>query len=121
MNENNFQNFRIILMQEYLPIGLAIFKKVKAGNIQNIVNSIKDSNFSLANLRSEGEDMAKNVRDQLDQIQDGLGNPAVSVDFKEESNNSKSTSNLEINLKLIEIEKDLQELKRLLSTIKKSN
>ena len=62
MNENNFQNFRIILMQEYLPIGLAIFKKVKAGNIQNIVNSIKDSNFSLANLRSEGEDMAKNVK-----------------------------------------------------------
>ena len=85
MADDSFDEFRFSLMQNFLPVGLAVFDRARKGGAAKVIEAFKESEDPLDVLRSEGEASAKNVRARLDQVSPGLGNPVVSVtvDVKE--------------------------------------
>ena len=66
-------------MQDFLPVGLAMFKRVRQGGATKIAEAFTDSKDPLQELREEGEPAAKSFRESLDKLSPGLGNPVVSV------------------------------------------
>ena len=77
---NPFDQWRLSLMQEVLPVGLAVVERVRDGGPGRVVEAFTNgSEDPLADLRHEGEPAARDVRDQLDMVSPGLGNPVMSV------------------------------------------
>ena len=67
-------------MQDVLPVGLALVERVRAGGPAKVVESFTSgASDPLAELRDEGESAAKGVRERLDQVSPGLGNPVMPV------------------------------------------
>ena len=77
---NPFDQWRLSLMQEVLPVGLAVVERVRHGGPSKVVEAFTNgSEDPLGDLRHEGEPAARDVRDQLDMVSPGLGNPVMSV------------------------------------------
>jgi hypothetical protein len=75
-----FDTLRLSLMQEVLPVGLALVERVRAGGPGKVVESFTSgASDPLRELRDEGEPAAKDVRERLDQLSPGLGNPVMPV------------------------------------------
>ena len=75
-----FDSLRLALMQDVLPVGLALVERVRAGGPAKVVESFTSgASDPLAELRDEGEPAAKGVRERLDQVSPGLGNPVMPV------------------------------------------
>ncbi|KZR84617.1 hypothetical protein MITS9509_02029 [Synechococcus sp. MIT S9509] len=72
-------SLRLALMQEVLPMGLAFVDRVRSDGPAKAVESVARGNDPLGDLRQQGEAAAREVRERLDQISPGLGNPVVSV------------------------------------------
>ncbi|QNI52638.1 hypothetical protein SynBIOSE41_00054 [Synechococcus sp. BIOS-E4-1] len=72
-------SLRLALMQEVLPMGLAFVDRVRRDGPAKAVESVARGNDPLGDLRQQGEAAAREVRERLDQISPGLGNPVVSV------------------------------------------
>ena len=79
MADESFENIRLSLMQDFLPVGLAMFKRVREGGAPKVAEAFQDSKDPLQELREEGEPAAKSLRESLDKLMPGLGNPVVSV------------------------------------------
>jgi len=79
MVENLFQGVRLTLMQDALPVGIAIAERVRTKGLMNTMELFSSSEEPLNDLRVEGEPLAKSLREQLDQFNPGLGNPVMSV------------------------------------------
>ena len=79
MVENLFQGVRLTLMQDALPVGIAIAERVRTKGLMNTMELFSSSEEPLNDLRVEGEPLAKSLREQLDQVNPGLGNPVMSV------------------------------------------
>ena len=77
--QSPFEAFRLTLMQDVLPVGLAMADRVRQGGAAKVVESFTGSSDPLADLREEGQASAKVVRERLDQVSPGLGNPVVEV------------------------------------------
>ena len=78
--DNPLDQLRLSLMQEVLPVGLAMFERARDGGPARVAEAFTaGSQDPIADLREEGEPAAKNLRDQLDQVSPGLGNPVVPV------------------------------------------
>ena len=77
--QSPFEAFRLTLMQDVLPVGLAMADRVRQGGAAKVVESFTTSADPLADLRDEGQASAKVVRERLDQVSPGLGNPVVEV------------------------------------------
>ena len=61
-------------------MGLAVVERVRHGGPGKVVEAFTNgSEDPLADLRHEGEPAARDVRDQLDMVSPGLGNPVMSV------------------------------------------
>ena len=82
-------NPRLAFMQDFLPVGVAIFDRASEGGLPKVVDAFTNSSSPLKDLRAEGEDGASSLRSQLDDFIPGLGNPVVNVDVEVE-NNSES-------------------------------
>ena len=82
MADDPLDTLRLSLMQDILPVGMAIFKRARKGGPSSVVEAFAQSEDPFLDLRKEGEDSAKSLRDQLDQVSPGLGNPVVSVDVQ---------------------------------------
>lgn len=67
-------------MQDVLPVGLAMVERVRRGGAAKVVESFTTSSDPLADLREEGASAAESVREHLDQVSPGLGNPVIQVD-----------------------------------------
>ena len=80
MADDSLESLRLSLMQEYLPVGLAMAERVRKGGASKLAEAFTDSNDPLADLRDEGESAASSFRDQLDLFSPGLGNPVMSVE-----------------------------------------
>ena len=80
-----FDSLRLALMQEVLPMGLAFVDRVRNDGPAKAVESVARGDDPLAELRRQGEAAAREVRERLDQISPGLGNPVVSVQVEVES------------------------------------
>ena len=72
-------SLRLALMQEVLPMGLAFVDRVRTDGPAKAVESVARGDDPLADLRQQGEAAAREVRERLDQISPGLGNPVMSV------------------------------------------
>ena len=88
--ENPLDQLRLSLMQDVLPVGLAMVDRVRQGGPGKVAEAFNGSvEASIDALRQEGESAARSVREQLDQVSPGLGNPVmpvtVSVDVPESS------------------------------------
>ncbi len=72
---------RLSLMQDVLPVGLAAVDRVRRGGPQELIAAFasEGNEDPLAQLRQEGEEAATAVRDQLDRVSPGLGNPVLKV------------------------------------------
>jgi hypothetical protein len=75
---------RLTLMQDVLPVGLAVAERVRKGGPKEVLSAFDGSNADpLGRLREEGEPAARTVRDNLDRLQPGLGNPVLRVDVRD--------------------------------------
>ncbi|MEC9028099.1 MAG: hypothetical protein VX543_02700 [Cyanobacteriota bacterium] len=79
MADDSFDSLRLTLMQDALPVGLAMVDRVRRGGARKMVEAFTDSSDPLQELRVEGEAAARSVRDRLDQVSPGLGNPVMAV------------------------------------------
>ena len=103
-------------MQDYLPIGIAIVERVRASGLTSVFDTF-NTNQSFSELRMEGEPSAKFIRDKLDQIIPGLGNPVMSVkvSVEEELSHDSEIENMEELMDtLTNIENKLEMLEKLL-------
>lgn len=78
------ESLHLALMQEVLPVGLAMVDRVRRGGPKEVIAAFEGGEADpLTRLRQEGEAAARQVRDSLDQVQPGLGNPVVHVSVKD--------------------------------------
>ncbi len=75
---------RLSLMQDVLPVGLAALDRVRRGGPQELIAAFDGPEHDpLDRLRQEGEPAASRVRQQLDQVSPGLGNPVMKVEVRD--------------------------------------
>ncbi|QBE67677.1 hypothetical protein SynWH8101_0062 [Synechococcus sp. WH 8101] len=74
-----FDAMRLALMQDVLPVGLALLDRARRGGPGRVVESFTTSPEPFSDLRSEGEPAARELRERLDQVSPGLGNPVMEV------------------------------------------
>ena len=72
-------SLRLTLMQDVLPMGLAFVDRVRTDGPAKAVESVAKGDDPLGDLRKQGEPAAREVRERLDQISPGLGNPVMTV------------------------------------------
>ena len=78
--DNPLDQLRLSLMQDVLPVGLAVLERARQGGPGKVVEVFTaGSEDPIADLRQEGEPVARDVREQLDAVSPGLGNPVVPV------------------------------------------
>jgi hypothetical protein len=76
--------FRLALMQDVLPVGLAVAERVRRGGPAEVLAAFDGTSADpLGRLRQEGEPAASQVRENLDRFQPGLGNPVVKVEVRD--------------------------------------
>jgi hypothetical protein len=75
---------RLTLMQEVLPVGLAVVERARKGGPREVLAAFEANPADpLAALRREGEPAASQLRDTLDRVQPGLGNPVMKVEVRD--------------------------------------
>ena len=80
MTDNQpLDSLRLALMQDVLPMGLAFVDRVRTEGPAKAVESVARGDNPLGDLRQQGEAAAREVRERLDQISPGLGNPVMPV------------------------------------------
>ena len=84
MAADPLDTLRLTLMQDVLPVGLAVVERVRKGGAKEVLAAFGDDpSTSIDRLRQEGEPVASQVRQTLDRFQPGLGNPVVKVEVRE--------------------------------------
>ena len=74
---------RLTLMQEVLPVGLAVVERARRGGPRDVIEAFSAQDDPLQQLRQEGEPVARQVRESLDRLQPGLGNPVMKVEVRD--------------------------------------
>lgn len=75
---------RLTLMQDLLPVSLAVVERARRGGASEVMAAFNGSaSDPLGKLRQEGEPAASQLRDNLDRIQPGLGNPVMKVEVRD--------------------------------------
>ena len=115
-SDNPLDQLRLSLMQDVLPVGLAMFERVRQGGPGRVAEVFTGGSADpIAELRQEGEPVARDVREQLDSVSPGLGNPVMPVSVSVEEPNTAADERDDLNLALQRIEHRLDALRRLLS------
>ena len=79
-SDNPLDQLRLSLMQDVLPVGLAVLERARQGGPGKVVEVFTAGSADpIADLRQEGEPVARDVREQLDAASPGLGNPVMPV------------------------------------------
>lgn len=77
-------SLRLALMQDVLPLGLAVVERARRGGPREVIAVFEaGESDALTRLRQEGEPAARQLRDNLDRLQPGLGNPVVKVSVRD--------------------------------------
>ena len=77
-------SFRLKLMQELLPVGLAVADRARKGGAKEVMAAFQAGDGDpLEQLRQEGEGAASQVRQRLDRLRPGLGNPVMKVEVRD--------------------------------------
>jgi hypothetical protein len=114
-SDNPLDQLRLSLMQDVLPVGLAVFERARKGGAGRVAEVFTGgSTDPIADLREEGEPVARDVRQQLDAVSPGLGNPVMPVSVSVEEPTTAVDERDDLNLALQRIEDRLESLRRLL-------
>ena len=97
-------------MNRLLPVGVAIFNRSKDSGFINLFNVLKKEKNIYDTLYKEGSDSARTIRDNLDNIIPGLGNPIVSVDVEAQSNNQENLDNQSLCELITRVNKNLSKV-----------
>ena len=89
MASDQLKDLHLLTMQSFLPIGFGIFKNAQAGGLTKVIEVFR-SKDPFSDLQIDGETSARNLRNKIDQLVPGLGNPVVSVNVSVEENSSSS-------------------------------
>ena len=68
------------MLENFLPVGMAVFHRAKDGGPEKVLEGLFSSDHPISDLRGEGLSSAKLLREKLDKINLGLGNPAFEVE-----------------------------------------
>jgi hypothetical protein len=75
---------RLTLMQDVLPVGLAVAERARKDGPRGVMAAFDGSSADpLGQLRQEGEPAASQVRESLDRLSPGLGNPVMKVEVRD--------------------------------------
>ncbi len=112
-SDNPLDQLRLSLMQEVLPVGLAVVERARQGGASKVVEAFTTGSADpLDDLRQEGEPTARSVRQQLDAVSPGLGNPvmpvAVSVEEPEDEREELLATLQRIDQRLAALKAQLQ-------------
>ena len=83
MATDPLEALRLSLMQDVLPVGMAVVERARRGGPREVVEAFTEAADPLGRLRQEGEPAARDLRDSLDRLQPGLGNPVMKVQVRE--------------------------------------
>lgn len=84
MAADPLDSLRLALMQDVLPVGLAVVERVRKGGPAEVLAAFDGTSADpLGQLREEGEPAASQVRENLDRFQPGLGNPVMKVEVRD--------------------------------------
>ena len=83
MPSQPLDSLRLAVMQEWLPLGLAVVDRARRGGVSAVVEGLTLAEDPLDQLRQEGEPVARQLRDNLDRLQPGLGNPVMKVQVRD--------------------------------------
>ena len=84
MAADPLDSFRLKLMQELLPVGLAVADRARKGGAKDVMAAFQTGDKDpLEQLRQEGEGAASQVRQSLDRLRPGLGNPVMKVEVRD--------------------------------------
>ncbi|MEC8213960.1 MAG: hypothetical protein VX069_02715 [Cyanobacteriota bacterium] len=115
--DNPLDQLRLSLMQDVLPVGLAVLERARQGGPTKVAEVFSGASADpIADLREEGEPAARTVREQLDQVSPGLGNPVMPVSVSVEEPVASPDERSELINALQRIEGRLEELSRRLPT-----
>ena len=115
--DNPLDQLRLSLMQDVLPVGLAVLERARQGGPTKVAEVFSGASADpIADLREEGEPAARTVREQLDQVSPGLGNPVMPVSVSIEDPAAPADERSELIDALQRIEGRLAELSRRLPT-----
>ena len=115
--DNPLDQLRLSLMQDVLPVGLAVLERARQGGPTKVAEVFSGASADpIADLREEGEPAARTVREQLDQVSPGLGNPVMPVSVSVEEPAPPPDERSELIDALQRIEGRLEELNRRLPT-----
>ncbi len=120
MPDNRFERLRLLLMQDVLPVGMAIVDRVKRGGFSKITDVFVNEEDPLDELRNEGDQAASLIREKLDEITPGLGNPVVNVKISVEDASIQKESlddSVELKVTLERIEERIELLDKYLDSI----
>lgn len=87
MAADPLDKLRLRLMQDLLPVGVAVVERARKGGLRDVVagfSAAEAGTDPLSKLRQEGEPLASQLRDGLDRVSPGLGNPVMKVDVRVE-------------------------------------
>ena len=111
--DNPLDQLRLSLMQDVLPVGLAVLERARQGGPTKVAEAFSGgSDDPISDLRQEGEPAARSVREQLDQVSPGLGNPVMPVSVSVEEPADSADERSELIDALQRIEGRLEELNR---------
>lgn len=82
MAADPLDTLRLSLMQDVLPVGMAIVERARRGGVRDLVSVLTETTDPFTQLRQEGDQAARSVRNNLDRVQPGLGNPVMPVDVR---------------------------------------
>ena len=117
MADDPLDTLRLALMQEVLPVGMAMVDRAKEGGVSKVAEVFSSSDDPFELLRSEGEPAAKSLRDRLDKVSPGLGNPVVPVKVAVDQTSPQTDQTLdqeELIQVLDRIQRGMEELENLL-------
>lgn len=84
MAPDPLDQLRLTLMQQLLPVGIAVAERLRRGGAAALWDAFDGRQSDpLDALRQEGEPAATRLRAQLDQVSPGLGNPVMPVQVRE--------------------------------------
>jgi hypothetical protein len=110
MAADPFDALRLTLMQDVLPVGLAVAERVRKGGAKEVLAAFDGSSADpLGRLREEGEPAARTVRDNLDRVQPGLGNPVLKVDVRDVPADATPSTEVSVESPTPETPQELQE------------
>lgn len=83
MASDRLDALRLKLMQEVLPVGLAVVDRARKGGAKDVIAAFQGEEDPLDQLRQEGEAAASTLRERLDRVSPGLGNPVMKVEVRD--------------------------------------